>query len=376
MDETANFKMQCPKCGKDFPFDATHCEECSAMLEPVEITAAPQERRAVENVTPGRKTGEGEAPPVSSDRIEDITIDSLKADIENQFLFTLLLELDQLRGRLARKEQRLEKLHEEQGGTVNAEYIGQTGRAEKEIEEILSKIARIEMILENLEKNISSDIRNLEETVRTLPRPPLSARFSQSGRYFRMVTAELKIKTVLLDIIRGKLPRSYFRTKRMVRLIILGVTGIVCTLLLSWFIASRSQPYLTERSSAGARGSAASARTASEEDIRLLLEDIRTANITKDLKLWESRYSAGYRELKGKKESILEQWRQFDYLSLGYRIEDLQFRGSGATAVIVWDIELKPVRGGSVDRVTSRLASTFVYEDGTLKISAVKKDER
>lgn len=162
----------------------------------------------------------------------------------------------------------------------------------------------------------------------------------------------------------------------MIRMILLGIAGMVCTLLLSWFIASRSQPYLAERPAAGTQGPGASAPAVSEKDIRRLLEDIRTANITKDLKLWESRYAAGYRELKGKKESILEQWRQFDYLSLGYRIENLQIRGAGADAVIVWDIELKPVRGGNSIKVISRLASTFVLEDGTLKISAVKKDDR
>jgi len=375
MNETANFKMQCPKCGKDFPFDATHCEECSAMLEPVETAMAPEETSSDHQSTSSRKTEDGEAASVSSDRIEDIKIDSLKADIENQFLFTLLLELDQLKGRLARKERALAELHEKQNGTVSAEYISTTGRAEKEVEEILTKTTRIEMILENLEKNISSDINNLQTTVRGLTRPSFSSRFSPAGRYYRMITSELKIKTVLLDIIRGKLPRSYFRTKRMIRMILLGIAGMVCTLLLSWFIASRSQPYLAERP-AGTQGPGDSAPTISEKDIRRLLEDIRTANITKDLKLWESRYAAGYRELKGKKESILAQWRQFDYLSLGYRIENLQIRGAGADAVIVWDIELKPVRGGNSIRVTSRLASTFVLEDGTLKISAVKKDDR
>lgn len=379
MDETANFKMQCPKCGKDFPFDATHCEECSAMLEPVETTESPSASATPAGKAEALLSGPAEAggPSISSDKIEDIRIDSLKADIENQFLFTLLLELDQLQKRLTRKEKLLAQLHEKQSGTVDAAYISKTGRAEKEIEEILTKTARIEMILENLEKNIAADIQQLEETVRGLTRPSFASRFSPAGRYYRMITSELKIKTVLLNIIRGKLPRTYFRTKRMLRMIALGFFGILCTLLLSWFIATRSQPLPAERPAVVIPPEpAAPAPAVTEAEVRRLLEDIRTANITKDLKLWESRYAADYRELKGKKESILEQWKQFDYLSLSYRIEDLQPRGSGADAVIVWVIELKPLRGGGVNRTTSRLASTFVREDGTLKISAVKKDER
>ncbi len=376
MDETAHFKMQCPKCGKDFPFDATHCEECSAMLEPVETSGQQAELPSGNQNAPAGQPEMDKTPPVSSDRIEDIKIDSLKADIENRFLFTLLLELDQLRRRLARKEQHLAELHRKQGDTVNAGYISQTGRTEKEIEELLTKTARIEMILENLEKNIASDIEKLQETVRALPRPSFSARYSQAGRYYRMITSELKIKTVLLDIIRGKLPRSFFRTKRMVRMLALGAAGIVCTLLLSWFIAARSQPYLAERPPSGSRQAPAAATAVREEDILRLLDDIRTANMTRDLKLWESRYSSGYPELKEKKEGILAQWKQFDYVSLKYRIEDLRTSGAAADAVIVWDIELKPVRGGSSTKVTSRLASTFVLEGGTLKISAVKKDDR
>jgi len=378
MEETApNFRMQCPKCGKSFPIDETYCEQCTAMLEPVEVPVSAQPETPPEQSAPLADLKKPASGPtgVSEEKMEDITIDALKADIENQFIFTLLLELDQLKIRLSRKEKMLEGLHEKQSGMAHMDYVAQTGRAESEIEELLKKTTRIEMTIENLEMNLTSNIEALQGTIGNLRRPSFSGRFTAEGRYYRMIASELKIKSVLLDILRGKLPRSYFRTKRMVRMIVLGASGILCTLLLTWYVTSRNYPQVPEPAALGRQ--TASARPAiTEQDVRSLLEDIRMANLTKHLSLWESRYSKKYLELTGKKENIVEQWNKYNFVSLRYRIENLQVRGPEAEAVIVWDMELRPAAGGSSNRITSRLASAFVLENGVLRIASVKQDGR
>lgn len=373
MNETPDFTMQCPKCGKDFPIDATHCEECSAMLEPVEVSGKEAAGRP-ETASAGTAAVPGAEVSVSDEKIEDIKIDSLKADIENRFLFALLLELDQLRKRLSGKEKLLSELHERQQAMSHADYVTRTGRLETEGEELLTRIARIESIIENLEKNIESDIQHLETTVRGLKRPSFTGRFKPAGRYYRLISSELGVKTVLLGIIRGRLPRTYFRTKRMVRMAAIGSAGICCTVLLSWFVVSQNQP-ATQENPAAATETARKAPV-SEQDVLRLLEDIRTANLTKNLTLWESRYSVSYPGLKEKRKDIAEQWKKFDYISLRYRTENLRVGSGDADAVIVWDMDLRPLDGGPVQKIVSRLASNFVLEDGILRIASVRKDQR
>ncbi|MDA8082733.1 MAG: hypothetical protein M0024_03625 [Nitrospiraceae bacterium] len=377
MGGTPNFKMQCPKCGKDFPFDATHCEECSAMLEPVELSGTPSEDPSGEAAAAGPIQKAGAPSPVSDETIEDIRIDSLKADIENRFLFALLLELDQLKKRLSKKEELLSGLQEKQDSLAHVDFVSRTGRAESESEEILTRITKIELVLDTLEKKISSDIAGLQKTHKGLEQPALFRRFSPSGRYYRLIDSELKIKTVLLRIIKGELPRTYFRQKRLARMAALGSVGVCAALFLSWLVVSQGRDpetapaHITVATETGQGG-----HPVNRQDVLLLLEDIRTANLTKNLKLWESRYSKSYLEKKGRAGSISEQWKQFDYKSLRYELADVHIAGTGADAVIIWDIELKPVKGGPVSRVRSRLASTFILEDGTLKISSVRKEDR
>lgn len=376
MSETSNFRMQCPKCRKEFSFDTTYCEECSTMLEPVETAPDVAAEGPVSKSAAGKKPSEDDASAVSIENIEDIRIDTLKADIENKFLFTVLLELAQLKSRLANKEKTLAELHDKQPGMDYTDFVTKTGRAETEVEDLIKKTAKLELMIENLEKTIVKDIAWFEERIRGLKKPSLPGLFDHKGRYYRMLSSELKTKKILLDIISGRVPRSYFRTKRLIRLSLLIAFSVIASLLLSWTVITCSQQRQARTVTPGAKSDTARKVLITENDINALLDDIKAANMNKDLKIWESRYSQGYPELKGKRESIQEQWRQFDYTSLTYAVEDLQIRNDSADATIVWDIEFRSRKTGGSTKIHQRLPSKFILEDGKLKIASVKKEDR
>src|ERR1700690_980091 len=172
MEETPNFRMQCPKCGKAFQFDATHCEECSAMLEPVETTPETAAEDSVSKSAAANKPSEDEASAISAEKMEDIRIDTLKADIENKFLFTVLLELDQLKSRIVKKEKSLTDFHDSQSGMDYADFVMKTGKTEGEVEALLRKTAKLELILENLENTFAKDNARFEERTRSLKKLP------------------------------------------------------------------------------------------------------------------------------------------------------------------------------------------------------------
>ncbi|MHB8882065.1 MAG: hypothetical protein ACYC69_11220 [Thermodesulfovibrionales bacterium] len=374
MTESPSFRMQCPKCHRDFPFDTTYCEDCSAMLEPVEV-AAPAEEPAAPAPEAHKAADAEAARAINAEHMEDIRIDTLKADIENKFLFTVLLELEQFRARLSKKEKVFADLQDKQATMSYEEFVRQTGRTEKEIDDLMKKITKLEMIIENLETTIVRDISWFGERMQGMKEPSFLERFDDRGRYYRMLATELKVKKILLDIIRGKVSRSYFRTKRLIRMSLLIAFSVMASLIISWVGIT----YLQKRHIEVAVPSAAPAAPAaviSEQDIRALLDDIRTANMKKDLRLWESRYSKGYLELKGKRENIQEQWKQYDYTSLAYTIEGLQANRDAAEAVIVWKLGLQPRRSGAPLTVTQRLRSRFVPEGGRLRIASVIKEDR
>jgi hypothetical protein len=113
----------------------------------------------------------------------------------------------------------------------------------------------------------------------------------------------------------------------------------------------------------------------SEADINSLLDDIRTANLRKDLALWKSRYSRGYLASKEKKENIVEQWEKVDYKSLSYKVEDLLTGPAHASATVIWEVDFSPRKSTAIKKITQRLRADFAIEDGRLKITSVVKEE-
>ena len=110
----------------------------------------------------------------------------------------------------------------------------------------------------------------------------------------------------------------------------------------------------------------------SEKNILRVLEDIKKANLSKDLDLWESRYSKNYPDLAKRKTALREQWQKYNFRSLEYIIADLKIRPDSASASVTWDMEMAPVQSDDFKIISQRLDVNFILEDNRLKISSVK----
>jgi hypothetical protein len=80
------------------------------------------------------------------------------------------------------------------------------------------------------------------------------------------------------------------------------------------------------------------------QEVTGLLEQVRDAQLKKDIGLFLEAYSPTFPNLDKKKESIQKTWEKYDYLDMHFTIESLQKPNANTiVAKVVWDITLEDV---------------------------------
>ncbi len=369
MEQRPEIIMKCPKCAKEFSANSSYCEACSVMLEPVEVDVTVILKKDIKKPL---------LDDVDSDKtkIADVKIDVLKADIETRFVVALFHERRQLKKRLKEKEKALSELKGKKLKMENSVFLAKAEKKESDISEIKAKISKLESILYNLKKKIEADISDLNSRFEGIRKPGLWKFITREGRYYRMLASEIRTKNALMDVMLERRSSGYFNRMRLKRLSLIIFFPIVVSLLIFWYVFTpgfdmEKVPHIPRLSGVIKKGDFA----VKEMDIIGLLEDIRLANLNKDLGLWESRYSKEYLKLKGKKENQMELWRRFDFRSLKYSVDNIKMRDDGASADITWEIELLSKEKTEAKIFSQRLYADFVIEKGRLKIGSVRKQE-
>ncbi|OGW25046.1 MAG: hypothetical protein A2X59_06495 [Nitrospirae bacterium GWC2_42_7] len=362
MENPPEIIMRCPKCMKDFSPDVSFCETCSVILEPVEIEPAEPVKAEAGAQPEDKNTSD------NSDKIEEVTLETLKADIENKFIFTVLVELGQLKKKLSKKEGLLSELEGSQSKMNLSSFLVKHRKAESEIEEIIVKTVKLETAIDNLKGKIENDIQKLESTLGELKDPGILWFLSNSGRYYRMLSSELKTKKSLIEVILQKKPEIYLKTKHLGKIYLSFGLAFILGLSITWLFINYSH-----KDPVSTAPTQETSIQISEKTILELLEDIKKANQSKDLDLLESKYSKNYPELAKRKTTALEQWQKYDFKSMTYLVTDLQTRTDSANATVVWDMELSSKKSGSTKIISQKLDVGFILEDGKLRISSVDK---
>ncbi len=297
----------------------------------------------------------------------------MKADIENKFIFTILTEMEQLKKKLSAREKSLAELEAREADLKLPDFLAKHRKAESEVEEIIVKTAKLETVIDNLRKKIETDIEGLESKVKELKDPGILWFLKGSGRYYRMLSSELETKKDLLEVLQKKKSQSYLKTKQLRKIYILIGLTVLLSLAISWSVFNYTYKDRISPSRIPA-GQNAPQKTEeiSEKNILRVLEDIKKANLSKDLGLWESRYSKNYPELAKKKTALTEQWQKYNFRSLEYIIADLKIGPDSASASVTWDMEMARVKSDDFKIISQRLYVNFILEDKRLKISSVK----
>lgn len=367
MEQSINIIMQCPKCLKEFPLDVNYCEACSVMLEPIEV-----EQKTLEAIKKKKKKAFNE--DLRGERIEDVKLDSLKADIEGNFVSTLLHELSQLRKRLKRKEKLLAVLDKKKKRMEHSDYLYEVEKKKNEIKEINQKTERLKAILYNLGKKIEADISDIISKLKYVSNPGFFWFLSANGRYHKMLVSAQKKKSELLDVLLLKKSHHYFIWKRFKKIFLLFIVSVICSLAVSWYLLSNY--YWKEKPAGNVIQQTTQGELITKNDINTLLEDIKNANLTKDIALWETRYTKAYLGTDRKKEKQFEQWEKFDFKSLDYAVHDIEIKAGTASALVMWEMEVLSKDRKTAMILPQKLLVGFMMEDGRLKINSVQKYEK
>jgi rRNA maturation endonuclease Nob1/ketosteroid isomerase-like protein len=108
------------------------------------------------------------------------------------------------------------------------------------------------------------------------------------------------------------------------------------------------------------------------KNIKNLLENIRQANIQKDIDLFISCYASDFKDREGKKKTTLVHWKNFDYIDLSYDLKNSSISGDMAKAKVEWLITIFPRTGGHRQESRTILDVTLKKEEDGWKIKEVK----
>jgi hypothetical protein len=114
------------------------------------------------------------------------------------------------------------------------------------------------------------------------------------------------------------------------------------------------------------------AETLEIEKIKGMLENIRQANLKKNIDLFLSCYSTDFKDREVKKKATLDNWKKFDYLDLSYDLRNPSISGDTAKAKVEWLIKIFPTTGGKPQESKTILDVLLKKEEGGWKIKEVK----
>ncbi len=109
------------------------------------------------------------------------------------------------------------------------------------------------------------------------------------------------------------------------------------------------------------------------ENIKVLLENIRKANLQKDINLFLSCYATDFKNREEKKKATLTSWKNFNYLDLSYELIDPSISLDSAKARVEWLIKISPKNRGPSQEIKTLLDVILKKEEGSWKIKEVKQ---
>ena len=113
-------------------------------------------------------------------------------------------------------------------------------------------------------------------------------------------------------------------------------------------------------------------RNEEAEKIRSLFENIRQANLKKNINLLMSCYSRDFKDKEGRRLAALQTWENFNYLDLSYHFKKETVTGNTADIQVEWFIKTCQRVGGQPQNTRTVLNVTLSREGGNWKIKKIQ----
>ena len=99
-----------------------------------------------------------------------------------------------------------------------------------------------------------------------------------------------------------------------------------------------------------------------------LLENVRQANLKKNISLLMSCYASDYKDWEERRRTALQSWERYNYLDLDYDLKVESVSSDAVEARVEWKIRSIPVTGGQFEEEKSVLNVIFQKEKNEWKI--------
>jgi ribosomal protein L40E len=274
-------------------------------------------------------------------------------------------------------------------------------RYQDQLESLSSLHREIETELESVSKRASEEIDLLEKEL-----PPMQKRFAEVQSLYqfgamtkadfsreknemmreiesreRLLAKNRRIISILPGKLGGGMVSHRVAGNFLRPLPLMIVCGIfVVVVALGYFLwlkpSSLNASFSKEIASSSATLSPQShppvSKNKEAEKIRSLFENIRQANLKKNIGLFMSCYSYDFEDKEGKRLAVLETWENFNYLDLSYHLRKQTITGDTADVRVEWFIRTSPKGGGQPQDSKTVLNVMLSREEGHWKIKAVK----
>jgi hypothetical protein len=113
------------------------------------------------------------------------------------------------------------------------------------------------------------------------------------------------------------------------------------------------------------------------EAVTAILEQVRDAQLQKNIGQFLEAYSPTFPNLDKKKESILKTWEKYDYLDMRFSIENIQNpKANTIIAKVVWDITLEDVDSKKKSTLVRDYVVQFSHASGKWLIQELIQGEK
>jgi len=120
-----------------------------------------------------------------------------------------------------------------------------------------------------------------------------------------------------------------------------------------------------------------SAEITERKEVKSILDQVRRAQLVKDINLFLQAYSPTYPNLAEKKESLLKSWQKYNYLDMNFIIKNIQKKNAHTLiAEVACDITLEDIHSKKRSNLMKDYVINFSNVTGKRLIQEVTQDKK
>lgn len=396
----------CPQCNIEHGEGEEFCRKCGSFLLAVEDLTPEEGKTRVKLICPKcqvlykkgnycRKCGSLLMQGIPSQETDLQPLEKKSVKKWSKEWLTLLKEEKELESCMSKLEVERDKVSSD---VLNPIFVRYKDRLEslsplhQEIETELESIRkRASEEIDFLEKELKPIQKRLEEfqslyKLRAVTKPDFVREKKELRKEIKSRERSLKNYQQILFLLPGKMGGSLFSpgfTANLLRPFTLLTASIIILLMVAggYFLWPWNSHSITPVSKAivtspltpsPPSGPHIVTEGKEVEKIRSLFENIRKANLQKNIDLFTSCFSRDFNGIEGKRRDTLRMWENFNYLDLSYDLKKQTISGDTADVRLEWLVRTSQKLGGQLQDGRTLLDVTLKREDGRWKIKEIK----